>query len=70
MPRSRGHLLSPAARWLLLLFYLGYTLLPIVWLFLSTIQTQASLLTLPVRIVPYRGHPPPLRRYLQAGGLW
>jgi len=26
--------------------------LPIVWLFLSTIQTQASLLTLPVRIVP------------------
>ena len=27
-------------------------MLPIVWLFLSTIQTQASLLTLPVRIVP------------------
>jgi multiple sugar transport system permease protein len=26
--------------------------LPVVWLFLSTIQTQASLLTLPVRIVP------------------
>jgi multiple sugar transport system permease protein len=52
MPRSRGNLLSPAMRWLLLLFYLGYTLLPIVWLFLSTIQTQASLLTLPVRIVP------------------
>src|SRR2546426_8710969 len=52
MPRSRGNLLSPATRWLLLLFYLGYTLLPIVWLFLSTIQTQASLLTLPVRIVP------------------
>jgi multiple sugar transport system permease protein len=52
MPRSRGNLLSPATRWLLLLFYLGYTLLPIVWLFLSTIQTQASLLTLPVRLVP------------------
>src|SRR5882724_3379970 len=52
MPLSRGNLLSPATRWLLLLFYLGYTLLPIVWLFLSTIQTQASLLTLPVRIVP------------------
>ena len=52
MPRSRGNLLSPATRWLLLLFYLSYTLLPIVWLFLSTIQTQASLLTLPVRIVP------------------
>ena len=52
MPRSRGNLLSPATRWLLLLFYLGYTLLPVVWLVLSTIQTQASLLTLPVRIVP------------------
>ena len=52
MPRCRGKLLSPATRWLLLLFYLAYTLLPIVWLFLSTIQTQASLLTLPVRIVP------------------
>ena len=42
MPLSRGNLLNPATRWLLLLFYLGYTLLPIVWLFLSTIQTQAS----------------------------
>src|SRR5262249_57356816 len=52
MPLARGNLLSPATRWLLLLFYLGYTLLPIVWLFLGTIQTQASLLTLPVRIVP------------------
>ncbi len=52
MPRSRGNLLSPATRWLLLLLYLGYILLPIVWLFLGTIQTQASLLTLPVRIVP------------------
>jgi len=48
----QGHLLSPALRLLLLLFYLGYTLLPIVWLFLSTIQTQASLLTLPVSVVP------------------
>ena len=52
MPLSRGNLLSPATRWLLLLFYLGYTLFPIVWLFLGTIQTQASLLTLPVRVVP------------------
>src|SRR6267378_3995924 len=52
MPRSRDNLLSPATRWLLLLFYLGYTLFPIVWLFLGTIQTQASLLTLPVRVVP------------------
>src|SRR2546422_4949661 len=61
MPRSRGNLLSPATRWLLLLFYLGYTLLPIVWLFLSTIQTQASLLTLPVRVVPAEV---PLRHYV------
>src|SRR2546427_5926430 len=52
MPRSRATLLRPAPRWLLLLSSLGYTLLPIVWLFLSTIQTQASPLTLPVRIVP------------------
>jgi multiple sugar transport system permease protein len=48
----RGRLISPATRALLLLFYLGYTLLPIIWLFLSTIQTQASLLTLPVPIIP------------------
>ena len=39
MPLSRGNLLSPATRRLLLLFYLGYTLLPIVWLFLGTIRT-------------------------------
>jgi multiple sugar transport system permease protein len=48
----RGRLLSPATRALLLLFYLGYTLLPILWLFLSTIQTQTSLLTLPAPIIP------------------
>ncbi|HJZ49323.1 MAG TPA: carbohydrate ABC transporter permease [Roseiflexaceae bacterium] len=48
----RGNLLSPSARWALLLFYLTFTLLPIVWLFLSTIQTQASLLTVPPRIIP------------------
>ena len=48
----RGNLLSPPARWSLLALYLVYTLLPIVWLFLSTIQTQASLLTLPPRIIP------------------
>jgi multiple sugar transport system permease protein len=48
----RGTLLSPIMRSLLLLFYLGYTLLPIIWLFLSTIQTQASLVTLPVPIIP------------------
>ncbi|MGE3537015.1 MAG: carbohydrate ABC transporter permease [Candidatus Tectimicrobiota bacterium] len=52
MPQTRGNLLSPAMRWLVLLFYLAYTLLPIIWLCLSTMQTQASLLTLPVRIVP------------------
>ena len=39
-------------RWALLVLYLVFTLLPIVWLFLSTIQTEASLLTLPPRIIP------------------
>ena len=48
----RGNLLSPPMRWALLAVYLVFTLLPLVWLFLSTIQTQASLLTLPVRIIP------------------
>lgn len=48
----RGNLLSPPLRWGLLLIYLVFTLLPILWLFLSTIQTQASLLTLPPRIIP------------------
>ena len=48
----RGNLLSPLALWALLAAYLVYTLLPIVWLFLSTIQTQASLLTVPPRIIP------------------
>jgi multiple sugar transport system permease protein len=48
----RGSLFSPTTRAVLLLFYLGYTLLPIIWLFLSTIQTQASLLTLPAPIMP------------------
>ncbi len=49
---QRGNLLSPLALWVLLAAYLVYTLLPIVWLFLSTIQTQASLLTVPPRIIP------------------
>ena len=49
---QRGNLLSRPALWTLVLAYLIYTLLPIFWLFLSTIQTQASLLTLPVRIIP------------------
>jgi multiple sugar transport system permease protein len=48
----QGSLLSPTTRSVLLLFYLGYTLLPIIWLFLSTIQTQASLVTLPAPIIP------------------
>src|SRR5436305_3546795 len=48
----RGNLLSPGLRGALLLLYLVYTLLPIAWLFLSTIQTEASLLTLPTQIVP------------------
>ncbi|HEX6607240.1 MAG TPA: hypothetical protein VF276_10030, partial [Chloroflexia bacterium] len=48
----RGNLLSPPVRWVLLLIYLLYTLVPMIWLFLSTIQTEASLLTLPPRIIP------------------
>jgi multiple sugar transport system permease protein len=48
----RGNLLSPPLRWALLALYLVFTLLPMIWLFLSTIQTQASLLTLPTRVVP------------------
>jgi multiple sugar transport system permease protein len=48
----RGTLLSPTTRSGLLLFYLAYTLLPIIWLLLSTIQTQASLVTLPAPIIP------------------
>ena len=52
MQAQRGVLLSPAARTILLIGYLLFTLLPILWLFLSTIQTQASLLTLPISILP------------------
>jgi len=48
----RGNLLNPTTRRVLLAIYLLFTLLPIAWLFLSTIQTQASLLTLPPRIIP------------------
>ena len=48
----RGNLLSPPLRWVLLLIYLVYTLVPMIWLFLSTIQTEASLLTLPTRLIP------------------
>jgi multiple sugar transport system permease protein len=49
---TRGNLLSRPLLWTMLLVYLIYTLLPIFWLFLSTIQTQASLLTVPPQIVP------------------
>jgi multiple sugar transport system permease protein len=49
---SRGNLLSPPLRWALLAIYLVFTLLPMIWLFLSTIQTEASLLTLPTQIIP------------------
>jgi len=48
----RGNLLSPPVRGVLLLLYLVYTLVPMIWLFLSTIQTEASLLTLPPSIIP------------------
>jgi multiple sugar transport system permease protein len=39
-------------RTMLLLFYLGYTLLPILWLILGTVQTQASLLAPQAAIFP------------------
>jgi len=48
----RGNLLNPTARRLLLAIYLLFTLLPIAWLFLSTIQTESSLLRVPPRLLP------------------
>jgi multiple sugar transport system permease protein len=48
----RGTLLNPIAHRTLLVCYLVFTLLPIVWLFLSTIQTEASLLRVPPRLLP------------------
>jgi multiple sugar transport system permease protein len=48
----RTNLIAPWLLWALLMIYMVYTLLPIGWLFLSTIQTQASLLTLPPHIIP------------------
>jgi multiple sugar transport system permease protein len=52
VPFHRPSLLGPTTRWVVLLFYLAYTLLPIIWLFLSTIRTQSSLLTLSAPIIP------------------
>jgi multiple sugar transport system permease protein len=48
----RGILLSPLTRAVLLLFYLGYTLLPIFWLLLGSVRTEASLLAEGVAIFP------------------
>lgn len=48
----RANLLSPLARRALLAFYLTFTLLPLAWLFVSTVQTEASLLRVPARILP------------------
>ncbi len=47
-----GNLLSPLSRYLLLAFYLAFSLVPIFWLFLSTIQTIASLLRVPAHVLP------------------
>jgi multiple sugar transport system permease protein len=53
MPTAqRGTLLAPGLRRVLLLLYLLFTLLPIMWLLLSTIQTQASLLRVPPKVIP------------------
>src|SRR3954470_8967277 len=49
---QRGNLLSPWVRNILLVLFLAYTLVPIIWLFLSTIQTEGSLLRLPTQIIP------------------
>ena len=48
----RGNLLSPLTRSAVLLVYFVFTLAPILWLFLSTIQTQASLLRVPAHLLP------------------
>jgi multiple sugar transport system permease protein len=48
----RGNLLNPVAHRTLLLLYMIFTLLPLVWLFLSTVQTEGSLLRVPPRILP------------------
>jgi multiple sugar transport system permease protein len=48
----RGNLLSPLSRTGLLVIYLAFTLTPIVWLLISTIQTQASLLRVPAQLLP------------------
>lgn len=48
----RGNLLSPFSRTLLLAFYLAFSLTPILWLFISTVQTQASILRVPAHIIP------------------
>ena len=52
MIARRGNLLPPVLHRVLLASYLLFTLLPIVWLFLSTIQTEASLLRVPPELVP------------------
>jgi multiple sugar transport system permease protein len=52
MIARRGNLLPAALHRVLLAGYLLFTLLPIVWLFLSTIQTEASLLRVPPELLP------------------
>ncbi len=47
-----GNLLSPFTRSVLLLIYLVMSLTPIVWLFISTVQSQASLLRTPAQLIP------------------
>lgn len=52
MNMQRGNLLHPVLHRVLLSMYLLFTLLPIIWLFLSTVQTEASLLRVPAHILP------------------
>jgi multiple sugar transport system permease protein len=47
-----GTLLSRPMRSLILTAYLAFSLAPMAWLFLSTIQSQASLLRVPAQLLP------------------
>jgi len=53
---------------LLLAFYLVFTLAPILWLFISTIQTQASLLRVPAHLLPESDYVSELCRHLSTSG--
>jgi len=47
-----GNLLSPFIRSGLLVIYLVFSLTPILWLLISTVESQASLLRVPAQLIP------------------